>query len=139
MRVKPLPTRRRRASAAVEMLFILPLLLIVLLGTVEFALWLAAQQQVTLASREGARVAATGGSAADVGATVHFALGDARFQQATVQTFLTDEAGNPVLPGAPVSVMVQLPASAVVPDLLIFIGLSIRDQFLVSQTVMRKE
>jgi Flp pilus assembly protein TadG len=121
------------------MLLVLPLLLAVLLGTVEFSLWLAAQQQVTLASREGARVAATGGSADDVGAAVHLVLGDARFQQANVQSVLTDTSGNPVLPGAPVSVQVQLPVPAVVPDLLIFIGLSIRDQFLVSQTVMRKE
>jgi Flp pilus assembly protein TadG len=121
------------------MLLVLPVLLVILLGTVEFALWLAAQQQTTLASREGARVAATGGSADDVNAAVGLVLGSARLQQAQVTTVLTNSAGNPALPGEPVSVQVQLPTSAVVPDLLIFTGISIKNQVLVSQTVMRKE
>jgi Flp pilus assembly protein TadG len=121
------------------MLLVLPLLLVVLLGTVEFALWLAGQQQTTLASREGARVAATGGSADDVNAAVGLVLGPARLQQATVTSTLTNSSGNPAQPGDPVSVQVQLPATAVAPDLLIFVGLSIGDKFLVSQTVMRKE
>ncbi len=53
MRVNSPRKNSRRASAAVEMLLVLPLLLTVLLGTVEFSLWLAGQQQVTLASRKG--------------------------------------------------------------------------------------
>lgn len=131
--------RRRRGLVAVELLFVLPLLLAVLLGTVEFSLWLTAQQQVNLASREGARVAATGGNRDDVDAVVRVALGPGRFDRATITATLTDEDGDPVLPGRPVAVVVQLPAAAVVPDLLAFVGLSIRNQILVGQTVMRKE
>jgi Flp pilus assembly protein TadG len=131
--------RRRKGQVAVEMLLVLPILLAVLVGTVEFSLWLTAQQQVNLATREGARAAATGGSAADVNHAVRLALGDQRFQQATVQAHLNDSAGNPLPSGQPVSVLVQLPAGAVVPDLLAFVGLSIRNQTLIGQTVMRKE
>jgi Flp pilus assembly protein TadG len=130
---------RRRGHVAVELLFVLPLLLAVLLGTVEFSLWLTAQQQVNLACREGARVAAIGGGIDDVNATVRVVLGPGRFDRATVIATLTDEDGDPVLPGRPVSVVVRLPAVAVVPDLLAFVGLSIRNQILVGQTVMRKE
>lgn len=122
-----------------ELLFVLPLLLAVLLGTVEFSLWLTAQQQVALAGREGARVAATGGSETEILDAVRVTLGEARFTQATVTAVLTDELGNPVATGDPVSVRVLLPVRYVVPDLLAFVGLSIRSQVLVSQTVMRKE
>jgi hypothetical protein len=129
----------RKGGVAMELLLVLPLLLAVLLGTVELSLWLAAQQQVSLASREGARVAATGGTRADVNQAIRLALGDARFQRAQVTTWLTDSNSQPLPSGEPVSVLVALPASAVVPDLLVFIGLSIRNQKLISQTVMRKE
>jgi Flp pilus assembly protein TadG len=128
----------RRGGVALELLFVLPILLAVLLGAVEFSLWLTAQQQVNLAAREGARAAATGGTLDDVNAAVKLALG-ARFDKATVQAQLTDAGGNPLPPGQPVTVAVALPATAVVPDLLAFVGLSVRNVSLVGQTVMRKE
>ena len=46
--------RRRAGSVSLEMLLVFPLLLALLLGTIVFSLWLTAQPQVTLASREGA-------------------------------------------------------------------------------------
>lgn len=130
---------RRRGGMAVELLFVFPILLAVLLGTVEFALWLSAQQQVTLASREGARAAATGGGQDDVTQSVRRALGDVRFNAAEVVVTLTDANGDPLVPGDPVAVQVRLRAGAVVPDLLRFIGFSIQNEVLVGQTVMRKE
>ncbi|NBO92737.1 MAG: hypothetical protein EBV06_10580 [Planctomycetia bacterium] len=130
---------RRRAVAAVELLFVLPVLLTVLLGTVELSLWLTAQQTVSLSSREGARTAALGGDNTAVQDAVRLTLGDARYAQATVVAYLTDDSGNPVDSGQPVSVVVQLPVSSVVPDLLAFTGLTIRNLQLVGQTVMRKE
>jgi len=131
--------RTRRGSMSIELLFVLPILLAVLLGTVQFALWLSAQQQVTLASREGARVAATGGNLEQVNESVRLTLGDNRYANATVQSTLTDEFGAPIAPGQPVAVLVQLPAATVVPDLLVFVGITIRDQSLIAQTVMLKE
>lgn len=130
---------RRRGTVALELLFVLPILMTVLLGTVELSLWLTAQQSVSLASREAARVAAIGGTQSDVEATVRLVLGDVRFARATVIAILTDESGLPLEPGAPVTVNVRLPAAVVVPDLLVFAGLSIRKLYLVGQTVMRKE
>ena len=131
--------KSRRGHVAIELLIVLPILLTVLLGTIEFSLLLTAQQQVSLASREATRVAATGGSVADIEQAVRLALGDARFAQASVTAMLTDGNGDPVASGEPIAVQVRLPASAAVPDLLIFAGLSIRNQVLVGQTVMRKE
>jgi len=131
--------KTRRGHVAIELLIVLPILLTVLLGTIEFSLLLTAQQQVSLASREATRVAATGGSVADIEQAVRLALGDARFAQASVTAMLTDGNGDPVASGEPIAVQVQMPASAAVPDLLIFAGLSIRNQVLVGQTVMRKE
>jgi len=66
-------------------------------------------------------------------------LGDARYAQASVTAMLTDSNGDPVASGEPIAVRVQMPAGAAVPDLLVFAGLSIRNQVLVGQTVMRKE
>lgn len=140
MRINPLSScKARRGALAVELLFVFPVLLAILLGTVQLSLWLAAQQQVALASREGARVAATGGSSAEVASLVRQVLGEKRFSQAEVQTSLTSLSGQTVAPGDPVAVVVRLPARAVVPDLLAFVGISIRHEVLVSQTVMRKE
>lgn len=139
MRIEALASHRRGGTLSVELLFVFPVLLAVLLATVEYSLWLTAQQQVSLASREGARVGATGGTGDDVNRIVRLVLGDARYQQAQVDANLIDPAGVPLPVGEPVTVSVRLPASAVVPDLLAFVGISIRNQYLVSQTVMRKE
>jgi hypothetical protein len=133
------PRNKRRGSMTTELLFVFPILLAILLGTVEFSLWLSAQQQVALASREGARTAATGGDGDAVNESVRLALGDGRFNVAEVEVKLTDDNGEPAGPGDPVAVQVRLPAGAVVPDLLRFIGFSIKDEVLVGQTVMRKE
>ena len=131
--------KSRRGHVALELLLVLPILLTVLLGTVEFSLLLTAQQQVSLASREATRVAALGGSVGDIEQVVRLTLGDSRFAQATVTPILVDANGNPIPSGEPIAVRVELPASAAVPDLLVFAGLSIRNQVLMGQTVMRKE
>jgi len=142
MRVKDrgsVPSRKRSATLVVELLFVLPVLLIVMLATVEFSLWLTAQQQVTLASREGARTAAQGGSINDVQQTVQLVLGPNWASAAQVLATLNDSDGNPLPSGAPVTVLVTLPVGTVVPDLLVLAGFSIRNEIIASQTVMRKE
>lgn len=131
--------KSRRGHVAIELLVVLPILLTVLLGTVEFSLLLTVQQQVSLASREATRVAATGGSVAEIEQAVRQTLGESRFAQATVRAMLTDSNGEPLASGEPIAVQVQLPATAAVPDLLVFAGISIRNQVVMGQTVMRKE
>src|SRR5262249_51806505 len=74
---RPRRTRqqRRRGVVTLELLFTLPVLLLVTFGTIEFSLVLAARSDLQLASREGARVASLGGSAADVEKAVKQFLG----------------------------------------------------------------
>ncbi|HYT89943.1 MAG TPA: TadE/TadG family type IV pilus assembly protein [Gemmataceae bacterium] len=131
--------RRRPAALAVELLFALPVLLAMLLGTVEFSMLLVARQQLLVASREGARVAAQGGDATEVEQAVSLFLGASSLAGASVQSVLTDDVGEPLPSGAPVTVTVTLPTARAVPDLLAFIGFSIRGDTLIAQTVMRKE
>ncbi|NJC73591.1 pilus assembly protein [Planosporangium thailandense] len=64
-------TRRDEGAAAVEMALVLPLLLFVLFGVIDFGRMLNTQLTLTEAAREGARAAALGQSA------------DARVQAAT--------------------------------------------------------
>jgi Flp pilus assembly protein TadG len=124
---------------AIELLLILPILLALVGGMIEFSLLLGARQQLLAASREGARVAAQGGDATEVERAVRLYLGQGNLQAAQVQATVTDTNGNPLSTGDPVQVVVQLPAVQATPDLLAFIGVSLHDQVLVARTVMRKE
>jgi Flp pilus assembly protein TadG len=130
---------RRRGSLTAELLFVLPILLVFLLGTVEYSMLFLAEQQLMVASREGARVAALGGTSTDVEQAARQVLGTGSLGQATVESVLTDDLGQPLPTGSPVAVTVSIPAAQAVPDLLAFAGLSIRNQTLAAQTVMRKE
>ncbi len=55
MMKKMLSIRGQRGAAAIEFAIVLPILVLVLFGTVEFGLLLYDQQVITNASREGAR------------------------------------------------------------------------------------
>jgi len=134
-----LPPKARRATAALELLLALPILLAVVLGVVEFSLMLVAQQELVTASREGARVAAQGGAQTDVVQAVHQFHGSGNLSSATIVAVLTDSSGQPLPSGQPVSVTVSIPATQAVPDLAAFIGFSISGETLAAQTVMRKE
>jgi Flp pilus assembly protein TadG len=123
----------------VELLFALPVLLGVLLAVVEFSLVLTAQQQLLAASREGARVASQGGAQTDVVQAAQLVLGSGTLSSASVDAVLTDAMGQPLASGQPVSVLVSIPATKAVPDLLAFIGFSIAGDTLAGQSVMRKE
>ncbi len=129
----------RRGVLALEMLLFLPVLLGVLLATVEFSMLLVAEQQVLIASREGARVAAQGGDTTDIQNAVQVFLGNGRLGQATVTAILTDQSGQPIPSGGAVAVSVSLPATQAVPDLLVLLGYSISGDTLVGTTVLRKE
>ena len=54
-------TSRPGGIHAVELLMLLPIVLALVLGMVELSLILSTDQQLTMASREGRRVAAQGG------------------------------------------------------------------------------
>lgn len=59
-RRSPKTCRRDRGAAAVEFALVLPLLLLVIFGTIDFARALNAQITLTEAAREGARLEALG-------------------------------------------------------------------------------
>jgi Flp pilus assembly protein TadG len=130
---------RRGGTVALELLFALPVLLTVLLGVIEFSLLVVAQQQLATACREGARVAAQGGTLDDVTQAVQQFLGTGVLSNATIVAVLTDDSGQPIPSRSPISVTVSLPANQAAPDLLAFIGFSIGGKALAAQTVMRKE
>ncbi len=132
-------THSRRGSISLEFLFLLPIALVITLAMVEFCLILVARQQLTAASREGARVAAIGGDAQAVSDAVHAFLGTGTLAAADVQSVLTDPSGAPLPSGALVQVTVTLPTSQAVPDLLAPFGFSIATDVIVARTIMRKE
>ena len=98
--------RARRGAAAVEMAIVSPILLMLLLGMIEFGYIFMIGQSLTNATREAARTATLPG-ATD-------AMVIERFQQAVAPTGLTVDAGmisiTHATPGNPiVNVSVQVP------------------------------
>lgn len=80
VRLSPGPRIRRTArgqqgAAAVEMAIVLPLLLLLLFGLVDFGRMIQQQIQLTQAVREGARLGALNGTVADVQAQVAGGVG----------------------------------------------------------------
>ena len=124
---------------AMELLVVLPLLMVVILATIEFSSLLMVRQQLQAASREGARVASLGGNSLQVQAAVSNFLGTGPLGAAQVNSVLTDQSGNPLPSGAAVSVNLSLPTAQVVPDLLAPFGFTLANDTTVAQTVMRKE
>lgn len=74
-RIRSVTGRRDGGAAAVEMALLLPLLLLVLFGLVDFGRAFNAQMQVTQAAREGVRVKALFGTDADASNRVAKATG----------------------------------------------------------------
>jgi Flp pilus assembly protein TadG len=139
MRINPPRRARRRAGVAVELLLVFPILLSLLLAMVQFSMLLVARQQLAGASREAARVAAQGGDLTAVQTAASLYLGQGNLSNAVVEAVLTDSNGMPLPSGAPVAVTVQVAATQAAPDLLRFVGVSLKNEVLSAQTVMRKE
>jgi hypothetical protein len=134
-----LRTPRRGSVLSVELLLILPVLLVLSLGLFEFSMWLTARAQVAAASREGARVAATGGSTDEVQQAIALSLGPVELTQANYQINWLREASDESSPITAVAVTVTLPADKVVPNPLGVIGFSLNGQTIAGQTIMRAE
>ena len=142
-RSRKLKRPARRGILAFELLLFLPILLLLVLAMVQFSMTLHARQQLVAASREGCRIAALGGTLSEVEQTVRRTLGTGKLADADIE--LTDEKGTPILAGTPVfsgdsvAVWLRLPTIHVVPDLLRFMGYSIKNDELVARTLMRRE
>ena len=135
-----LSARRRVGSIlSVELLFVLPILLALLLAMTEFSLLLSTEARYAHASREGARVAALGGDLAGVELAVRNVLGDGQFEASTLTVTPDISSVNNYPSGTAMEVIVAIRARQVVPDLLRFFGFSLGDQQVLGRTVMRRE
>ncbi|RDD63430.1 TadE/TadG family type IV pilus assembly protein [Ferruginivarius sediminum] len=133
IRLRRLPGIGERGAAAVEFAMILPVLLLVLFGIVQFGILFSVQNQMINAAREAARAMAVEGATETEGvnlANAHLsAYGDMGFTVTAVDADPSN--GNPN-----VSVTIQVPAKeAVLVDVL---GL-FTDENITQQIVMRQE
>ena len=99
-----------RGGAAVEAAIVLPLLVLLVFGIVEFGRGYNANLTITHAAREGARVLALGGTEAEVIQTVKDAAPELDATQIGVTT-----SGAPCVSGTPASVTVTYPVDYTIP------------------------
>jgi hypothetical protein len=109
------------------------------LALVQFSMMIASQHMLAAASREGARVAAAGGSEEEVCKAVRRFLGEGRLSCAEVQAELTDSSGRPIPAGEPVTVTVSIATDQAAPNFLAILGFGPPEKTLCARTVMRKE
>lgn len=98
--------KRRRAIATIEAVFTLPLVLMFLLGILEYGRYVMTQQVLTNAAREGARYALAHTEAvtlmgttynnqtSDVQAEVNRASAGVKLASQTIQVYASDAQGN---------------------------------------------
>jgi len=139
MRSRKTTSSARKGSAAIELLFVLPLLLLILTAMVQVGMLMAAQQQLQLASREGARVAALGGNKVDVENAAKLVLSNGALSQATIISVLTDNNNKPLPSGAAVSVEVSVATKSAVPNFIGWTGVVLAGDTISGKTVFRKE
>lgn len=143
---------RRGAILSLELIMVLPILLLVLLATVEFGILLMASQGVGAAAAIGSRNSALPStSTLSINAAVATAL-DGYVWQGTEEVviyvdsgggFVKDTLGNNVLENAPsgsiVSVTVNVEMDQAAPNLLKYFGISLTGKELTTTYVTRKE
>jgi hypothetical protein len=124
---------------SLELLFFLPIIVVVFLAVVQYAQVLAAEARLSAASREGARVAASGGNARQIRKAVHAGLLPGERDKVKVETNVIGSDGSPasIHPGNDAVVRVSVPTSDIVPSALLMV--IVNNRVLVGQTVMRKE
>lgn len=130
----PRRSQNHRGVITVELTMALPILLILFLAVIEFAMLLIARQSLSHASYVGARRGSiSAASDADVAEAVRGVLGRRLTNQLDVQVDLGVATGDSV------RVSVAVPMRAAAPDLLRWIGLSLSGRELRAETVLRRE
>ena len=143
---RPKRRRSRQGMLTFELVYTLPILILVILAITQFCLLLMSAQAVSGAAHVGVREATLpSASTASVQSAVRRALQGWKFgDKAQVAIYVNDvpELDMPLeetITGDLVAVTVQIPSAEATPDLLKFIGLSIQDETLATTFVMRKE
>jgi hypothetical protein len=124
---------------SVEFMLYLPIVILLFIAIVQFSKVLAAEARLAGASREGVRVAASGGNAAQIAEAVKAGLLPAEKDLVSIETNAVDSEGRPasLVPGAIVVVRVSVPTAKVISKPIDLVMDTNRQ--LVGQTVMRKE
>lgn len=131
---------RRRGVLSLEMILVLPILLIVVLATVEFGMLLASGQAVNAAASVGAREATLpGATPAKVQDAVRRAVASWRFANRLDAVQISPAHPQDARTGDPVKVTVSVDSLAAAPNLLRFVGVSLKGQKLSASFVLRKE
>lgn len=132
--------RSRRGVLSLELILVLPILLIVILATVEFGMLLASGQAVNAAAGVGAREATLpGATPAKVQAAVQRAVASWRFARRLDAVQISPAHPQDARTGDPVKVTVSVDSAAAAPNLLRFVGVSLAGQKLSASYVLRKE
>jgi Flp pilus assembly protein TadG len=140
--------RRRGMMLTAELLFVLPILMLALLGVVEFYMMVNVRMDLLNASRAGARVAASGSYAAkaqtddEVNKTVHAALGTGRLSKfSSVHVTWAQDVPPQQTAGQAdwVQVEVSVPLKSVIPDVLGWAGFALGRKPMAAATLMKQE
>lgn len=126
--------KRKKGFVSLEVILVLPILMILLLGLLEFSLLFSARGQVIDAARAGARVATLHGiDEYFVEDEVYKNLGPYLSEYAKIETEIGEYSGEEV------HVTVRVPMGAATPDLLWPVGYSVRGQEIIGEVRMLKE
>ncbi|MEZ6053934.1 MAG: pilus assembly protein [Planctomycetaceae bacterium] len=125
---------RRDGVLSMELVLTLPIVMVLLMGILEFTMLFFAQGSVREASRLGARRATMQGvGEEDIHQDIKHALGRTLYPYAEVSLTDAEHSGDPVI------VAVRVPMRAASPNLLWPIGFDLNGRYLTSQSHMVKE
>ena len=128
--------KTEQGQAIVEMALVLPILIMLIFGIVEFGRILNTYMIVTDLSREGAREGAVGGTDSDIETTVRSNATAADLEESDLSVLINPASGGIRARGTSVEVQVSYPVDIIAP----VIGTIIGDPYIVtSQTTMRVE
>ena len=125
--------------STVEVVFYLPLVILAFAAILQFSKVLSVEARLAGASREGVRVAASGGNSAQISDAVFAAMLPAEKNLVSIESNAVDSQGKPLsmVAGETVVVRVSMPTTNAVSSPLGFI--LDKNRVLIGQTVMRKE
>lgn len=126
--------KRNRGFLTMELVFVLPILMLILFALFEFSMLFYARGYVTEASRAGARTASLQGvDQEEIERDVLRILKPGMRSQASIEVEKGEYSGDTV------SVIVKVPMNVASPDLLWPIGYSLRNRYFLAETRMLKE
>lgn len=136
---RSLPRNRapRTGVAAIEILLLLPVLVILVMAFIQFALHLRATQKVEHAVSVAVRVAARGGDEGQVTAALSSVLGNVIVEKSIIHVASCDSDMS--TDSHLIEVKIRVPANLLVPDLLSVIGAGLNGKLLEGRAIAARE